>query len=211
MFWSKKRRATRKDGCRQEPPIFCAEKNNEIPPSDTSENVATYAELLGVSPQPDVIAYRNDFGSVGPKNADGIPLSVEDQAEAVAQVLASSYEERYDTIKAQMKSRGMQFSALVKDDNGNPIAVNFAAVAAAPVVSDVTDEPELVPYCVAALHWLLASSEKEWVYSHLVEATGAYYRCQGLQDQLDPGYADDYDDLRGLLREALRQYIHRNV
>ena len=213
MFWSKKRQTNQDQERRQEPPISRTSKDGENPPNppEDSGNIAFYAELLDVSPRPDVTAYRNDFGSVGTKNADGIPLAFEDQAEAVARIIASSYEERYDSIKAQMKSRGMSFSAMMLDDNGGPITVNFAALAAAPIVSDVTNEPELMPYCVAALHWLLANDEHEWVYSHLIEATAAYYRCRGLQDQLDPGYADDYDDLRDLLREALRQYIHRHV
>ncbi len=180
-------------------------------PDSVSYNISVYSDLLDVSSTADLVDYRRRYGVQGPKNSAGIPLAFEDQAETVGRVIASTYEERYDRIKAEMQSRGMQFSAVISDDGGRFISVNFAAVASAPVVSQITDETDLLPYRVAALHWLLASEDHEWVFTHLVEATGAFFRSEALRNQLVNGYADDFDDLRDLLREALYQYIHRDA
>lgn len=185
----------------------------QAPASDTGVpyNIDVYASLLGVSPLPDGAAYRREFKVGPPRNADGIPLAFEEQAETVGSIIASAYEERYEEIKAEMQGRGMQFSATVADDEDKPVAVDFAAIAAAPIVSRITDEADLMPYGIAALHWLLAAKEREWVFRHLSEAVGVYYRCSAVRAQLDPGYDDDFDDLRDLLREAFRHYLHRNA
>ena len=187
--------------------LWAAETHGDL----TSYNIALYAGLLEVSPSPDPESYIRKHGRQGRKNSAGIPLAFEDQAESVGRIIASAYEEKYDQVKAEMASRRMQFSALVSDDAGRPLSVNFAAVAAAPIVTQITDETDLIPYCVAALHWLLASKDHEWVFSHLVEATGAYYRLGKLREQLAKAYADDFDDLRRMLREALYQYLHRKI
>lgn len=199
---------------RKEPPMTRRSQRatTKLPaPEEVAHNIGVYANLLEVSARPDPVEYRRNHGAKGLKNIAGIPLAFEVQAEAVGRIIASAYDEKYDQIKAEMQARGMQFSTVISDDAGQPLSVNFAAVAAAPVVSQVTDETDLVPYCVAALHWLLASEDHEWVFSHLVEATGAFFRSEALRKQLVKEYADDFDDLRDLLREALYQYIHRHV
>ncbi|MBS0126869.1 hypothetical protein [Thetidibacter halocola] len=215
MFWSKKKPQGNDRQPRREPPLTSKstvrDTEEQSSPENVSNNIRGYADLLEVSPTADPAGYRRHHGNQGVKNSAGIPLAFEDQAQTVARIIASAYEEKYDQIKAEMKSRGMQFSAVILDDAGTALAVNFASVGAAPIVSQISDEPELVPYCIAALHWLLASEDHEWVFSHLVEATAAFYRSEMLRTQLVKGYADDFDDLRDLLREALCHYIHRNV
>ncbi|MFV0428109.1 MAG: hypothetical protein ACK5KO_01570 [Arachnia sp.] len=215
MFWSSKKPKSTDRQSRKEPPVTSrsTDRDTAAPsaPENVPYNIGVYTDLLEISPTADPVGYRRNHGAQGLKNSAGIPLAFEDQAEAVGRIIASAYEEKYDQIKGEMQSRGMQFSALISDDAGRPLAVNFAAVAAAPVVSQITDETDLVPYCVAALHWLLASEDHEWIFSHLVEATGAFYRSEMLRKQLVKGYADDFDDLRDILREALYHYIHRYV
>jgi hypothetical protein len=214
MFWSSKKSKNPKRQQRKEPPVTSPPKAaaEETPTSEgVPYNIGVYADLLEVSPKADPVSYRRNHAARVPKNNAGIPLAFEDQAESVGRIIASSYEEKYDQIKAEMKSRGMQFSAVMPDDAGKPLAVNFAAIAAAPIVSQITDENDLMPYCVAALHWLLATEDLEWVFSHLVEATGAFYRSEMLRNGLAKEYAEDFDDLRDMLREALHQYIHRQV
>lgn len=215
MFWSNKKPKSADRQYRKEPPVTSrsTDRDTTAPssPESVPYNISVYADLLDVSPTADPEGYRRNHGVQGRKHSAGIPLAFEDQAEAVGRIIASAYEEKYDQIKAEMQSRGMQFSAVISDDAGRPLSVNFAAVAAAPIVSQITDETDLVPYCVAALHWLLASEDHEWIFSHLVEATGAFFRSELLRKQLVKGYADDFDDLRDLLREALYQYIHRHV
>lgn len=199
---------------RTEPPMTRRSHEPKTKPSASEEvgsNVVLYADLLEISAKPDPVEYNRKYGDQGRKNSAGIPLALEDQAEAVGRIISSAYEEKYDQIKAEMQSRGIQFSAVISDDAGQTLSVNFAAVATAPIVSKITDETDLVPYCVAALHWLLASEDHEWVFSHLVEATGAFFRSDLLRKQLGEGYADAFNDLRDLLREALYQYIHRHV
>ena len=214
MFWSNKKPKSSDRQSRKEPPVTgnSTRTTTQSPaPENVPYNIGVYADLLEVSPTADPTRYRRSHGEQGRKNSAGIPLAFEDQAEAVGRIIASAYEEKYDQIKAEMKSRGLQFSALISDDAGRPVTVNFAAVAAAPTVIQITDETDLVPYCVAALHWLLASTDHEWVFSHLVEATGAFNRSEMLRKQLTERYTDDFDDLRDLLRKALYYYIHRYV
>ena len=176
----------------------------------SQENVQFYAEMLGTTSTIDAVAYRKEYGRLS-RNADGIPLAAEDQVEKFARAVAVVYERRYDETKSILISRGLASSGMLPDDEGVLMKANFAAITAAPVVSELTDHPQVMPYSIGALHWLLARPGHQWVFDHLTEAVGAYDRCGAVRENVVPDMEDEFDDLRSMLREALRHYIHRHV
>jgi hypothetical protein len=169
----------------------------------------TYEFLVGVSPKIDAREYRKRYAGAQ-RNSSGIPLQVEDEVERRARILADTYEQLYDARKQTMREHGVAFSQLARTDDGEPIAINFAAVASIPVFMQALEQGDGPLFLVLVLHWLRASEGKEWVFSHLCEAAYAFRKVSAIRAQIPEIHHEAFEDLQMALEEALYQYNHRH-
>ena len=169
----------------------------------------TYHDLIGADRTINAGEYRRRF-KPATKNAEGIPLHLEDEAEKRGQILARSYEALYDRNKQAMKNAGMEFSQLLRTDDGGVVTANHAAAMAVPPLVQALEQGDNPLWAVLSLHWLRAHKEHEWVFSHLCEAVHAFYSVEGIRAQLGSDAETMFDDMRDYLTEALYQYDHRH-
>lgn len=174
-----------------------------------SDSDLSYENLLDMTGAVDCATFRQHFKKIT-RNAAGIPLHLEDEAERRGTILSETYETFYDSRKAALREAGIQFSQLVRADDGGLVAVNLAACLSIPVFMQALEQGDGPLFAVMVLHWMRSTPEKEWVFSHLCEAVHAYFRCKDLRDQLGDAAEYPFDDLRDHLREALHQFNHRH-
>lgn len=165
--------------------------------------------LLGIDTETDCAAHRKQFKAIA-KTETGIPLHLEGEAERRGLILADAYERLYDARKEALRSAGIQFSEVVRADDGGLATVNLAACLSIPVFIQALESGDGALFAVLVMHWMRASSEKEWVFGHLCEAVHVYYRCADLRNELGEVAEYAFDDLRDHLREALHQHNHRH-
>ncbi|PTE21922.1 hypothetical protein C5F48_09675 [Cereibacter changlensis JA139] len=168
-----------------------------------------YHELLGADHRIDPVEYRRKY-KPATKNADGIPLHLEDEAERRGKILAKSYEAIYDHNKQMLKNLGKATSQMLRTDEGSVVAANHAAVMTVPPLANALDHGDNPLWAVTALHWVRSQEDTEWVFSHLCEAVHTYRSVAGIQAQLGTEATDSFDDMSMYLTEALYQFDHRH-
>lgn len=169
----------------------------------------TYEELLGVTNLVNPANYKKRFKAIA-KNSAGIPLNLEGEAERRGRIFADLYETLYDNRKQSLRDADISFSELVRDDKGNLLTINLAACLSVPVFMQALERGDGALFAVIVVHWMRASKEHEWVFSHLCEAVHAYFSLEELRDELGSAVEYAFDDLRDHLREALYQFNHRH-
>ena len=173
------------------------------------EQRTQYHELLGIKFKIDPVVYRKKFRSVT-KNAGGIPLHLEEEADKRGQILATSYEALYDRNKLAIQQAGLAFSQLLRTDTGGLVSSNHAAVMTIPPLVKALEQGDNPLWAVVSLHWLRSREDSEWIFSHLCESVHAYYSVQDIRDQLGTKVEVYFDDMRDHLKEALYQFDHRH-
>lgn len=168
-----------------------------------------YHNLIGASREINATEYRRKFTPVS-KNADGIPIHLEEEAEKRGLILARSYEALYDRNKQAIKNAGVEFSQMLRADDGGIVAVNHASVMVVPPLARALEQGDNPLWAVISLHWVRAHKEHEWVFCHLCEAVHAYYSVSGIRAQLGLEVENHFDDMKDYLMEALYQYDHRH-
>lgn len=168
-----------------------------------------YHDLLGADRRINPVEYQRKYKSAT-KNAEGIPLHLEEEAEKRGQILAKSYEAIYDQNKQAIKNAGMAFSQMLRTDNGGVCAANHAAIMAVSPLVIALEQGDNPLWTVISLHWIRSHVDTEWVFSHLCEAVFAYNSVAGIRAQLGDDVETLFDDMKDYLTEALYQFDHRH-
>lgn len=168
-----------------------------------------YESLLAMDTKLDCINYRQKYEGLV-RNAEGIPLHLEEEVERRGSVFADTYENLYDNRKRAMRDAGIQVLQTVRTDEGKVASANFAACVTVPVFVQILEKGDGPLFAVLVLHWMRGNPEKEWVFSQLCEAVHLYFSVDSLRAELGETAEYPFDDLRDYLREALYQYNHRH-